>query len=610
VLFLGNQPVPRPPGAAERLADQTQIPANQNSLPKSQQRWLSTLAAGAIAVSSFSLRLAFTNCPTGRHADEPLIANLAMRAAETGRLTANWQDVQRGFFWDRPTYQFSPYTLTVEGIHWVLCNSIGWPRLRDQHILCARVISCFWSALAVFVTFLVTRLAFRSLPAAFLAQAVLALCPLSVEDGMFARVDTFVCFLVVACYYLATVAMRRGGLLVPFQAQSFNAAVPSLPMQRFGASVPSPPASGGEGRLRGAASWSIAAALVAGVAIAAKYNAAPVVIFILWIPLARWLDRRISFGRFTAETIALLSITVAGLVLATPEVFVDPRPLIDGIRFELLHYSHDHIPYQAYGWRDNNLFYWTWYLARLGFGLLPLLAFALFMFKFRSRGRPGSVLASFLSVALVLAMLSRVRFERNLEILLGPMAVAAALGFLILVERLPAFVPGRILVAAILLMFFFVQQARVLVDLHRAIDPQSWPWSKALKLDLQGPSCYCELLSRPRDNPESRGYPQVFLADFNDPFSAAYLPRWRKYLGTDCTVLVFSSDWAMHGYPFSTLDMVLGPTRLYCFRRKVNPEQLKALLNRQKRAQPNAPALRDKFPSPSERGAGGEEELR
>src|SRR5262249_10639617 len=132
------------------------------------------------------------------------------------------------------------------------------------------------------------------------------------------------------------------------------------------------------------AGWQVGAALVAGVAIAAKYNAAPVIIFVLWIPLIRWLDKRISFCRLLAEASVLLLVTLAGLVLATPEVFVDPRPLFDGIRFELAHYSHDHVPYQAYGWRDNNLFYWTWYLARLGFGLLPLLAFAMFMFKSRT----------------------------------------------------------------------------------------------------------------------------------------------------------------------------------------------------------------------------------
>jgi hypothetical protein len=590
------------------------------------------LAAISIAVLSFALRLAFTNCPTTRHADEPLIAKLAIRAAEKGRFTANWEDTQRGYFWDRPTYQFSPYTLLVEGVHWALCNTIGWPRLPDQHILCARVISCFWAALAVFVTFLVTRQAFGSMRAAFLAAAILAVCPLSVEDSMFARVDTFVCFQVIACFFLATVAMRRAELLgetrqgtdnfsqaIPARRRrtdTFSAEVPktcqpseateeprpaekvSVPLSprepntSFGAeptkqsvlaekvSAPVSPDGAKSGQ---AAWWPIAAALVAGLAIAAKYNAAPVLIFVLWIPFSRWLDGRISFGRLLAEACGLVAIAAAGVILATPEVFVDPRPLIDGIRFELRHYSHDHVPYQAYGWRDNNLFYWTWFLSRMGFGLLPLLAAVLFVWKFRSWGRAGSVLASFLAVALVLAMLSRVRFERNLEILLAPLSVAAALGFLILLEQLPmALAPRRrALVVATLLIFFFLQQARTLIDLHRAIDPESWPWSKALQLDLAGPSCYCELLSRPRDNPESRAYPQVFLADFNDPFSAANLPRWRKFLGPD-SVLVFSSDWASHGYPFSTLDMVLGPSRLWCFRRQVDPEQVKKLLNRPK----------------------------
>jgi hypothetical protein len=527
-----------------------------------RQGALALLAAALIAVSAFGLRLAFTNCPTRRHADEPLIASLAMRAAETGRFTANWVDVKGGYFWDRPTYQFSPYTLTVEGIHWALCNTIGWPRLLDQHIVCARRISCFWSALAVFVTFLATRQAFDSWSAAFLAASILAICPLSIEDSMFARVDTFVCFLVVACYFLVMVAMRKAGHLGTATAKD-------------------PAGSNTKATVYISGLWQLAAALVAGVAIAAKYNAAPVILFVFWMPLARWLDRRISFARLLAEASGLLFVTATGFVLATPEVFRDPRPLVEGMRFELAHYWHDHVPYQAYGWRDNNLFYWTWYLARLGFGLLPLLALALFIFNFPTRGRAGSVLATFLSVALLLVLLPRVRFERNLEILLAPMAVAAALGFFIL-EQLPrARVAWRHSLAVVsLLLLFCLQQIRTLADLHRATEPQSWPWSKVLELDLKGPSCYCELLSRPRDNPMSRAYPQVFLADFNDPFSAANLTRWKKYLGPDCNAIVFSSDWARHGYPFSTLDMVLGPTRLYCVRRKVNPHEARMLLNR------------------------------
>jgi hypothetical protein len=546
------------------LAGRCEIPVGPTSSHKNRLRLPGSalLAAALIALSAFALRLAFTNCPTRRHADEPLIANLAMRAAETGRFTANWVDVQRGFFWDRPTYQFSPYSLVVEGIHWALCNSIGWPRLRDQHIACARVFSCVCASLAVFMTFFVARRAFHSLAAAFLAESVMAICPLSIEDGMFARVDTFVGFLVIACCFLAMLAMQKGDLLAePMTTHPANSIRKATNYQ--------------------AAWWQLAAALVAGVAIAAKYNAAPVIIFVLWIPLGRWLDRRISICRLLAEASGLLLVTALGLVLATPEVFVDPRPLFDGIRFELAHYSHDHVPYQAYGWRDNNLFYWTWYLARLGFGLVPLLAFSLFMFKSRTMGRAGSVLASFLSVALLLAILPRVRFERNLEILLAPMAVAAALGFLIFLEQLPPTKVGwrYALVVGPLLVFFFIQQTRTLTDLHRATRPDSWPWSKALELDLQGPSCYCELLSKPRDNPGSRAYPQVFLADFNDPFSAANLPRWRRFLGSDSSVIVFSSDWSKHGYPFSTLDMVLGPTRLYCIRRKVDPDQVRTLLN-------------------------------
>jgi hypothetical protein len=446
------------------------------------------------------------------------------------------------------------------------------------------------------MAFLVTRQASGSLTAAFLAESVLAVCPLSIEDSMFARVDTFVCFLVIACYCLSMLAMTRGGLLGQTRGgtATFSRALPTSrdfeepTKQSAPAETVSVPFSPDAAKSYQSILCQAAAALVAGVAIAAKYNAAPVVIFVLWIPLGKWLDKPISLRRFLAEASGLLLIVTAGLVLATPEVFVDPRPFLDGIRFELAHYSHDHVPYQAYGWKDNNLFYWTAFLARLGFGLLPLLAFALFMFKSRAWQRSGSVLASFLLVAFFLAVLPRVRFERNLEILLGPLAVAAALGFLIFLQQLPLpKVPWRYaLLTGSLLTFFFAQQARTLADLHRATQPDSWTWTMALELDLHVPSCYCELRARPRDNPQSRAYPQVFLADFNDPFSAANLPRWRKYLGSDCSVMVFSSDWAKHGYPFSTLDMVLGPTRLYCIRRQVDPEQVRKLMS-----QPNAAQL-------------------
>src|SRR5262249_23851226 len=143
--------------------------------------------------------------------------------------------------------------------------------------------------------------------------------------------------------------------------------------------------------------WTVAAALVAGVAIAAKYNAAPVLMLVLWIPLAAWWRGRISGQTACLQAIAIFVITGGGFVIATPELIVDAQPLVDGMRFEVGHYRHGHPPFQAHSWRDNNLFYWTWYLSRLGFGLLPLMAVVLFLANFKkSRSLASPVLASYL----------------------------------------------------------------------------------------------------------------------------------------------------------------------------------------------------------------------
>src|SRR5207248_2210211 len=142
-------------------------PAREQQSAKKSLSLMQLFAAGLIALLALGLRLSFIQFPTDRNSDEPLVAALAKNAADTGRFTANWAGVMKGFYWDRPTYQFSPHTLLEELFHWVLYHATGWPRSNDEHIYCARGVSCGWGALAVFFVFLATRKAFGSLPTAY-----------------------------------------------------------------------------------------------------------------------------------------------------------------------------------------------------------------------------------------------------------------------------------------------------------------------------------------------------------------------------------------------------------------------------------------------------------
>jgi 4-amino-4-deoxy-L-arabinose transferase-like glycosyltransferase len=486
--------------------------------------------AGLITVGALALRLSLADFPTDRHSDEPVVAGLAQRAAETGHFTANWEGSQKGVYWNRATYQFSPYTLVQEGINSALYRWRGWPATLKEHILCARRTSCVWGAFTAFLVFLTVREAFGSPRAAILGEAILALCLLNVQDSIYARVDAFVGLLVVLCFYLAARTMRRPG--------------------------------------RGVS--AMLAALVAGVAVAAKYNVLPILIVVAWIPLAYRLRHGVSGARAIAIALGALVLVVLGFVLATPELLRDPQPLIEGFRFELDHYQFGHAPYQAYDWRDNNLFYWATYLGLLGFGLLPLLGALLFLAGVvRWPTLEAAVLATFLVVAGGLALLPKVRFERNLEVLLGPLTMAAALGltaFLSWLKRLGGPTLGPVLAACFLLLVFG-QPIRTLIHFREALRPESSPWSSVVVLSAPDRTFMADLKDDPEEKPQALRYRQVFLLDYNDRFSAANFRRWMEFLSPQ-QIMVVRSKWSEHGYPFSTIDMTHGPARIYIVQRR------------------------------------------
>ena len=475
-----------------------------------------------IALVALLLRLALTNFPTYCHPDERVIAALTEQAVREGTLTANFV----GFspeWWSRPTYQHSPYTLAQCAIARLVHGCSNWPSSIEGYYLLARYSSCCWGALAVLLVFFLGRACFCA-EAALWGEATLATCFVHVQDSIYARVDTFLCCLVLASLILAVRAARRPGQY----------------------------------------SWFVGTCLVAGVTLAAKYNATTVLLLIPWIAL-RWAQAgSISPSRAVTITMAGLIGVGAGLVIATPELLWRPAPFFMGIQYEINHYTGGNIPYQAYSWADNNLFYWTRYLVWLGFGWLPTL-FAL-CFVIRSavlRRAEDLMLAAFLTISVVLIFSTKVRFERNLEICVGPLALAAGVMawelFRWLKGRRNAAVAEFLCVSLVALWFF--QPIRVLYHFWETVDyPRqfraSWltpPFEPRGGVMI----CLCAFHSPGSSGTDQR---QIILADYGDPFSAEGLERWKQFLNRE-PVFELRSPWSKHGYPFSTVDMFHGPPR-------------------------------------------------
>jgi 4-amino-4-deoxy-L-arabinose transferase-like glycosyltransferase len=483
-----------------------------------------------IALGALVLRLSLVNFPTRAHMDEPIIATLTERFVDQGKLTANWAGFETQWWWSRPTYQFSPYTLVQSVIaklaYWLTAS----PSSIDGYILLARVSSCCWGSAAVLLVFFLGRTCF-SPAASLLGEATLATCFLQVQDSIYARVDSFLGCLVLLSLILAFQAAKRPGGL----------------------------------------SWLVATSLCMGVTVAAKYNAFPVLVLIPFI-LFRWAQTgAISRGRAVLLTTASFLVVGAGFVGATPELLWRPGPLTAGIQYEFSHYLTGDISQQAHGWEDNNLFYWTSYLAWLGFGLLPLCFALLFVVRIVVLRRwEDFMLGTFLTVAAVLFLATKVRFERNLEICIGPLALVAgvtAWDLLCSMKKRRNPVVTRFLGVAFVILWFF-QPLRVLYHFRETVDyPRKW---QAQLSSLLSPVPTI-LIHLPGQSPESavNSYGQVILVDYGAPASAEALVRWKRFFRRDPT-FVLTSPWYKYNYPFSTVNVYHGPVRTLVFQKGTN----------------------------------------
>lgn len=489
----------------------------RSPLATASAMWLAVL----IAVGATALRLSLTKFPVLVHPDEPIVASLTERSVRTGQLSADW-DGFPGQNWSRPTYQFSPYSLTQELVTGAVHRLVGWPNDLAGHIHCVRWTSCCWGGVAVLLVYLAARTYYGN-RAGFLAEATLAVCLVSVQDSVYARVDAFVGFLVGLTFFLTIKAQR---------AQNGSA-------------------------------WLMLASVCAGVTVACKYNSAPVLVFPCLVPLL-W-HRQGSLSRRRAATLALICFSgaTAGLVLATPEMLWKPWPFLAGIRYEAQHYRDGHPPNQAYGWGDNNLFYWISYVARLGYGWLPMIAVLAFGARTMvKRCLREMVLATFLLLAAGVLLASRVRFERNLEICLGPLTVASAAGAFALLEYISGWLGRRTArsLAAAFLILWFAQPLLVLRDFRIALGywyPQRQWLVSVLRTDR---TLYVSCMTD-HPNAAAHAYHQIVLQDYGDPFSEKSLREWMAFFG-DPPFLELRSPWSRRGYPFSTVDVYHGPSRI------------------------------------------------
>jgi len=142
----------------------------------------------------------------------------------------------------------------------------------------------------------------------------------------------------------------------------------------------------------------------------------------------------------------------------------------------------------------------------------------------------------------------------------GPAGEAARLGWAWLAARLRPVARGALAVGALLVLF-----CPSVLALHRFREVQFRPARDPEGLAPVARQRRVPLLEAPR--PEDRDVDRVILTDLRDPFSRAAIERWRAFMAP-AEELDIESSWSRHGYPFSTIDVYHGPTRLIVLTRR------------------------------------------
>ena len=471
----------------------------------------STAFACLIAVAATVLRAQFVFFPPGDHSDELIVASISDRATNGGRWSANWEGLPDDA-WPMPTYQFSPYSLLESATAFAANRLFGFPSAFRDHLRFARWFSVLLGGLAVLVCFFATKSWFGSVRIAFVAECLLSVAFLHVQDCCYARVE----------------AMLSLSVLLTFWAAGRTMNAPSM--------------------------WNhITLGLAMGFTIAVKYNAAPIVVLALAA-----LDLRAPM-RVAAKLGSVIAISaVVGFFVATPEAVVHPRPLVEGIQYELEHYAKGHPPHQAMDASDGNAKFWWNYFTRLGFGWFPALAalgFVAASIRLTPRDR---LLALFLVLSMIPLLVAKVRFERNAEVLLGPACLAAAriIDFCWQGRRRTITRPLLFVIAAGGLTANVVQHGLALVDFRFVQKRRNSPlWS--IPESFRKSDYYGKFVGHP-PAPNWETYDTLLLSGYSDAFSQRGLAEWRERL-RDWDLAMYKSDWYAAGYPFSTVETYHGP---------------------------------------------------
>lgn len=469
-----------------------------------------TACAVAIAVAATVLRAQFVFFPPGEHSDENIIASLSERAAATGRLTANWEGFP-AYDWSRPTYQFSPYTLVENTAAAISKRLFGYPAEFEDHLRFGRWFSVAIGGLAVFACFLAARAWFENANTALLAESFLAIAFLHVQDCCYARVEAMLSLCVLFSFWAAAAVV------------------------------------GDDSRRRNLAVLG----LLIGATTAVKYNAAPIAMLALMAWRKPW-----TAGLQQIAWIAAFAIV--GFTAATPEVLWNPKPLVEGIRWEIQHYREGHPPHHAMDASDGNLKFWSNYLARLGLGWIPALATVGFMLvSLRMRGW-NRLLVLYLVTSSAILLAAKVRFERNAEVMLGPACMAAA-GFIAfswraMMESSQKAIFASITVAAV--VGNFVQHGLALADFRHAQKRSSSP-RYSIPESFVKSNYYGRFVGSPPE-PGWQDYDVLLLSGYSDAYSRRGLKEWKERL-RDWEVDLVQSDWHSAGYPFSTVETYHGP---------------------------------------------------
>ncbi len=508
------------------------------------------------------------------HPDEEFGSRLVERHFQHGSWSVNWagfvDQQQQPVWWSQPTCQFSPWTLSTfvfERLYW-----FNRPLGNIAQITRAnRYLAVILASLNIFLIGLVMReywhvRTYSSNLAdsdnsndgsvrsdnsriaqllGVLASFVLALTFLHVHDTSYGRVEALLSLLITIIMWL----------YVRFDQQ------PSL-SQLACIGVP------------------------LGVLIAAKYNAGFWSVIIALFGLVRYLKVQTEISALTPgdlskprrqvsmlHSVSVYSIVLVGVslicfCLAIPELFSDWRPFWQGIVLELNHYSGGHIPHEAMNASDFNLRFYLVYLAWLGMGVMPLLGSVVFLVYATFGGqRLDRFVLTIVAIGMLTICLPRVRFERNLELLLVPAIFASVIGIYgmcrVIARGNTRLMVGLLIVCPVI----FMAQSMLAVTRYLDHAINATKRMEVFRDFEQLKPEYCVQNHHPSEYALDLA-DHVALVDYGDPFSRAYIPVWEPVLKPFRVVGVYESAWRRYGYPFSTVDVYCGPSRLVMLTRR------------------------------------------